>query len=140
MPFKAHFYVTIMPTVNDNYVFTYFIYFTWAIKMQNYSYFYFNFSAGIDNFLNIINDPSIHLIIHLVICQKKKEKKKLLRQSNTSNLWTLVISEIIVSKKIFSVKKKTRQISNFHEIYSLLKSRYGRREKSRGLIRKLSFV
>ena len=108
MPFKAHFYVTIMPTVNDNYVFTYFIYFTWAIKMQNYSYFYFNFSTGIDNFLNIINDPSIHLIIHLVICQKKKEKKKLLRQSNTSNLWTLVISEIIVSKKIFSVKKKTR--------------------------------
>ena len=99
MPFKAHFYVTIMPTVNDNYVFTYFIYFTWAIKMQNYSYFYFNFSAGIDNFLNIINDPSIHLIIHLVICQKKKEKKKLLRQSNTSNLWTLVISEIIVLKK-----------------------------------------
>lgn len=113
MPFKAHFYVTIMPTVNDNYVFTYFIYFTWAIKMQNYSYFYFNFSTGIDNFLNIINDPSIHLIIHLVICQKKKEKKKLLRQSNTSNLWTLVISEIIVSKKIFSVKKKPDRFQIF---------------------------
>lgn len=28
MPFKAHFYVTIIPTVNDNYVFTYFIHFT----------------------------------------------------------------------------------------------------------------